>query len=125
VAIVVDSGALIGFERKNRLVVAFLETAQRQQIPIRTTSGVIAQVWRSGSRQASLARLLRGADERSIDPQSARRIGALLAVSGSFDVIDASVIDAAMNGDEILTSDPDDIIELARAAGKSVTVIAV
>jgi hypothetical protein len=41
------------------------------------------------------------------------------------DVIDAAVIDVATNGDEVLTSDPQDLAVLAYAAGKGLTIIKV
>jgi hypothetical protein len=124
-ALLLDAGALIGLDRGNRLVRAFLETAQRDQVPVRTTSAVVAQVWRDGARQASLARLLRGVDERPVDEQSSRRIGVLLGRSGSADVVDASLIDIALSGDELLTTDPADLQALARAAATMVTVIGI
>jgi hypothetical protein len=60
-----DAGALIGFERGNRTVIAFLETAQREHVPVRTTAAAVAQAWRSGARQARLIRLLRGVQPAS------------------------------------------------------------
>jgi acetyl-CoA carboxylase alpha subunit len=41
------------------------------------------------------------------------------------DVVDASLIDIALAGDELLTTDPADLVALARAAAKSVTVIGI
>jgi hypothetical protein len=122
-ALLVDAGGLIGYERRDRSVIAFIETAQRQQVPIRTTSGIVAQVWRNGAQQARLARLLKGIDERHIDADHGRSIGELLGVAGSVDVIDASLIDIALDGDEILTSDAGDLRVLAVAAGKRLVII--
>lgn len=124
-ALVLDTGALIAFDRANRTVVAFIELAQRSQIPVRTTTGAVAQAWRSGSRQARLARLLGGTDERSLDRATARRVGELLAVSGQTDVVDATIVDASVAGDEVLTTDPDDLVSLANAAGKRLMIIPV
>jgi hypothetical protein len=41
------------------------------------------------------------------------------------DVIDAAVIDVATNGDQVLTSDPQDLAVLADAAGNGLTIIKV
>lgn len=122
-AVVLDTGALIAVDRGDRTVVAFLESAQRDRVPVRTTSAAVAQAWRRGERQVRLVRLLRGVDERSLDPDAARRIGDLLARSETIDVVDGAVVDVAVSGDEILTTDPGDLADLADAAGKHLTII--
>lgn len=106
-------------------MVAFVADAQRNEVPVLTTSGVAAQVWRDPARQVSLSRLLRGVDERSVDPQVSRRIGALLRAAGTSDIVDASVVDISSDGDEVLTSDPDDIAVLATAAHRRLSIIAI
>jgi hypothetical protein len=70
----------------------------------------------------ALARLLRGVDERELTKARSRAIGVLLARAKRADVVDASLVDAANEGDELLTSDPDDIAKLAEAAGKTLVV---
>src|ERR671923_2550800 len=122
-AVVLDAGALISYDRGDRTVRALLESAQRERAPVRTSTGAVAQAWRSGARQVHLVRLLRGVDERSIDQSAARRVGQLLGAAATADVIDAAVVDLATNGDEVLTSDPQDLAVLANAAGKSLTII--
>lgn len=124
-AVVLDAGALIGYDRGDRTVRALLESAQRDREPVRTSTGAVAQAWRNGARQVHLVRLLRGVDERSIDQSAARRVGQLLGAAATADVIDAAVVDLATNGDEVLTSDPQDLAVLANAAGKSLTIIKV
>lgn len=121
-ALILDAGALIAFERGVQRAVASVGLAQHAGTPIHTTSGVVAQVWRGGGRQARLALLLRGIDERSLDEHASRRIGMLLGEAGSSDVVDASIVDIAIDGDEILTSDVADITSLADAAGKRLMI---
>ena len=121
-ALILDSGALIAVDRANREVTARLLKAHLDGIPVRTSAAVVAQVWRDGSRQARLARLVNTTDERTLDTAAARRIGLLLGAAGMADVVDASLIDLAEQGDEILTSDPDDIARLAHASGKQLFV---
>ncbi|MGH8901267.1 MAG: hypothetical protein ACRDYA_06190 [Egibacteraceae bacterium] len=53
------------------------------------------------------------------------RAGVLLSWTGGNDVIDATLVLLASDGDEILTSDPDDLRALAVAAGAHVELIAV
>jgi ribosomal protein L18 len=125
VALILDAGALIGFDRRNKRVVALLEHAQQNGIAVKTTTGCVAQVWRDGARQARLARLLFGVEERELSKSAARQVGLLLANSGSADVVDGSVIDIAADGDVIVTTDPTDLVALAKAAKKRLTIIPV
>ena len=60
-----------------------------------------------------------------VDDRLGRRAGVLLARSGTSDVVDASVICLAQDGDDILTSDPADLLDLARASGAHVGLIPV
>ena len=123
-ALVLDAGALIASERGDLRVTALLHSAERAQVPIRTSSAVVAQVCRGGPRQARLARALATVDERALDPERSRPIGVLLGLADMDDVIDASVVDIAVDGDENLTSNAEDIRALVRAAGRRVTVTA-
>lgn len=124
-ALLLDAGALIALDRGDRIVTAFLEDAQLLQVQVRTTSGTVAQVWRNGARQARLARVLTGVDEETLTTEVSRRVGLLLAAASTADVIDASLIDLANDGDEVLTSDPDDLAHLAEAAGKRLIIVPV
>ena len=90
-----------------------------------TNGGVVGQMWRGGGRQAPVARLLAGVDVAPIDDLLGRRAGTVLARSGRSDAIDASVVCLARDGDDILTSDPGDLRDLAQAAGIHVELIPV
>lgn len=120
--LVLDAGALVAFEKGDRTVRAFLEHAQRSGVDVRTTTAVVAQVWRDGVRQARLAVLLRGVLEIELTREECRAVGKLLGRSRGRDVPDASVVAAARDGDEILTSDPRDIQMLAEASGKNLII---
>lgn len=61
-------------DKKDRTVGAMLRVLQRDEVPVITSGGVVAQVWRDGSRQANLAKILSGVDVEAID--AARRSGA-------------------------------------------------
>ena len=122
-AMLLDAGALIAYERGAPVMRALLARAHDDETPVKTTSGVVAQVWRGGAGQARLAVLLRGVAELPLDPDASRRIGELLGVCGLADVVDASMVDIARSGDEILTSDTDDLVMLARAARKELVII--
>jgi hypothetical protein len=122
VSLVLDTGALIAYERGSPTVQAFLERAYRSGEDVRTPTGVVAQAWKGGPKQARLAKLLRGVDERELTGKQARSVGRLLARAAATDVIDGTVVDIANDGDEILTGDPADIRVLAAAAGKRLLV---
>jgi hypothetical protein len=107
--LVLDAGALLAWDRRDRAVAARLETARRRGLDLRTTAIVLAQVWRDGARQANLARLLKGTEVVAVDERLGREAGALLARSGTDDPIDATVVIVAAPGDRVLTSDPGDI----------------
>lgn len=60
VTAVLDSGALIAIDRRERAVGAKLRILRIRGAPLRTSAAAVAQVWRNGSRQANLARVLAG-----------------------------------------------------------------
>lgn len=81
---------------------------------MRTSAGVVAQAWRDGRAQANLARVLAGVAVAAIDDTSSRRIGELLAASGTADLVDAHIALLTTPGDRVLTSDRGDIDALLR-----------
>lgn len=121
-SLLLDAGALIAYGRGSRTAQAFIERAYRRSDDVRTTTAIVAQVWRGDPRQARLARLLRGVDERELTCGQARLVGRLLRHAGTADVVDGTLVDIANDGDEVLTSDPGDISRLAAAARKRLIV---
>jgi hypothetical protein len=124
--LVLDAGAFVAVERGDRDVVSLVKRERLAGRPPVTSGGVVAQVWRGGrGRQAELARLLAGVHVAAVDDQLGRRAGMLLARSGHSDAIDATVVCLAADGDDILTSDPGDLLALAEAAEIHVELIPV
>jgi hypothetical protein len=124
--LVLDAGAFVAVERGDRDVVALVKRERLAGRPPVTNGGVVAQVWRGGhGRQVPVARLLAGVEVSPIDDRLGRRAGILLARVDHTDAIDAAVICLAADGDDILTSDPDDLRALAEAAGIHVELIPV
>ena len=121
---VLDVGALVAIERRSRMVGTLLDNADAPPEVV-TSAAVVAQVWRNGSRQANLARMLRGFDIRSLSSRAGRRVGELLAITSTTDVIDAHVALLTRNDDVVLTSDPDDIERLVATLGVAAAVIKV
>ena len=110
--VVLDAGALVAIDRKDRRVGALLRVAQASRIPVRTSAGAVAQVWRNGARQANLARALAGVDVVAINRRVGRQIGELLGHSKTADVVDGHVALLTGPGDTVLTSDTADLQHL-------------
>lgn len=117
--VTLDAGALIALLRGDRRMIALLDLAQKRGRTFRVPAGVVAQVFRDGSRQAVLTRFLRSDDVQVVplDDPLARACGELCGLVGSTDVIDASVVLVARQHDDaIVTSDPDDLQRLSPRA---------
>ena len=121
--LVFDAGALISLERDERASWVRLKAAfLRGEIPL-TNAAVLGQVWRGGPRQARLSQALAGIEVRPLDESLGRSAGELLAVSQQADLIDASIVLIAHDGDEIVTTDSVDLKPLAMASGRHVELI--
>jgi predicted nucleic acid-binding protein len=110
--LILDTGALIALERGDERMRALLRRALDHGIRIGVPTGVIAQAWRGGPRQARVARLLGdpGVDLLALDDVMARAVGLLCGRSGHADVVDVHVVLVArQRGDTVVTSDPDNL----------------
>lgn len=121
--LVLDTGALIAFERGDRQVAALVEATRRRKDRVATSSGCVAQAWRDGARQALLARLLAGTVEHPLHPGDARSVGELCVASGTSDVVDAHLALLADDHDRVVTSDPDDLRTLLQARTSAARII--
>jgi predicted nucleic acid-binding protein len=120
-----DTGALIAAERDSRSVWRLhrrmIERGMQPTLP----TVVLGQVWRGGP-QARLSRLVNGCRIEPFTESQARAAGAALAASDGHDLVDAAVVVTALaRGDLIVTSDPDDLLRIASAIGRSVEVYVV
>ena len=122
---VLDAGALVAVDRRDRTIGAQLRVLQQQGTPIRASSAVVGQVWRDGRKQANLARVLAGVGIEALGKDDGKRIGELLALASATDVVDAHVALMAADADLVLTSDPADIRKLLQARKISARVQAV
>jgi hypothetical protein len=110
-----DAGALVGFDRNKRLVVSIVRRALEKGVALAVPAGVVGQAWRDGRRQVRLARLLASpvVSIETLDDGRARAAGQLCGVTGTSDVIDASVVLCARSrGHGVLTSDVEDLRRL-------------
>ena len=101
---------------------AAVRLAQEEADELRTHAMVLAQAWRDGSKQATLARLLAAVYVHPLDESTGRRAGELLAKAKMTDPIDAAVVLFARDGEIVLTGDVDDIERLARAAKRRLVI---
>ncbi len=110
-----DAGALLAADRNDRLMVALHRRALQRRVVPTVPAPVLAQAWRGGP-QPSLAWLLSGCRVEDMDERRARAAGALCGAARTSDVVDATVVAGAVaRGDAVLTSDPRDLRQLARA----------
>lgn len=110
-----DAGALIAFERNEQRIRLLIHEARTEKLEIAVPAGVVAQAWRDGRRQVRLARLLRSKQVMVVplDDVRAREAGQLCGVTGTSDVIDASVVLCArVRKHRVATSDADDLRRL-------------
>lgn len=121
-SLILDAGALSALDRNDRAMWRRVKAAQLAGELPRSHGGVVGQVWR-GARHARLAQALAGAEIRPVDQSLGRAAGELLARAKGRDVIDAALVLLAVDGDQIVTSDLDDIERLASASGRHVELV--
>ncbi len=119
-AIIYDSGALIAAEKNNRAFVAQHETLLAARVRPLVPAGVLAQVWNTRPSSAILHRVLRGCEILPLTEDRAKGAADLCHRAGSSDVVDASVVLAAVEHLDapILTDDLGDIGKLVAASGR-------
>lgn len=121
-ALVLDAGGLIAIDRLDRKVGAILRIVQQENLPVRTSAAVVAQVWRNGARQANLARVLAGVDSAPLDGTTGKLVGEILAGSATADVVDGHLGFIVRTGDTVVTSDVADIRRILSARKTDATV---
>jgi predicted nucleic acid-binding protein len=112
--VVLDAGAFIALERRDRTMVALVRLLIEKGTPLITSAGVVAQVWRDGGgRQVPVAYLLRRTSVAPIDYRIARVIGRVLGESRTNDPIDAHIVLLARERNwPVLTSDAEDLLAI-------------
>jgi hypothetical protein len=112
-----DTGVLIAAERGDNATWLRHERFLQLGTVLTVPAPVLAQVWRGGSRQALLTRLLAGCEVEPMTAEHARAVGALLGAARHDDVVDGTVVEGAVRRrDVIVTADPVDIRRLVAAA---------
>jgi predicted nucleic acid-binding protein len=109
--VVLDAGAFIAAERRDGVMTELTRRFAEDETPLVTSAGVVAQVWRGGSRaQVPIAFLLRRTTVVDLTQPVAKVIGRMLGATRTRDPIDAHVVLLARErGWPVLSSDPDDL----------------
>ena len=119
-----DSGALIAGDRNDRRMWALHVGFIAEEVVPAVPAPVVAEAWRGGSRQASLARMLAGCDIEEMTADQARRVGELAGRADHEDVVDVAVVEGATRRDDdvILTSNESHIRKIIKATGKRIRI---
>jgi hypothetical protein len=113
-----DTGALVAAERNNRQMWALHAGYLAEEVIPTVPAPVLAEAWRSGSRQASLSRFLRMCDTEPMGEGQAKNVGVLAGRSDHDDIADVCVVEGAVRrGDAVVTSNATHIRRIAEAAG--------
>jgi predicted nucleic acid-binding protein len=110
-----DAGGLIALDRNDRRVLVLVARAAETGARITIPATALAQVTHHPQRQARLARLVRQptTDVVPLDRVDATNVGRLLSASATADITDAHVVICARRaGQQVVTSDPDDLTNL-------------
>ena len=110
-----DAGGLIALEHNNRRVFSILNTALEDGDRIIVPATALAQVIRNPAKQVRLWRMIQfdRTEVVPLDGSHAQAVGALLARTGTSDIVDAHVVICAQAGGyAVITSDPLDLRRL-------------
>ena len=113
--ITLDAGGLIALDRDDRRVLVLLARAREIGARVTVPATALAQAIRQPQRQARLTRLVRQptTDVVPLDRVDATNVGRLLSTSATADIADAHVVICARRaGQQVVTSDPDDLRKL-------------
>lgn len=109
-SVVVDAGALIAFEKRNRTMIRIAQSLLADRAVIVTSAGVVAQVWRDPAKQGALAYFMAHVRVVDLSLVVARHLGRMMAIAKTSDVVDAHVVHLAREHRcAVLTSDPLDL----------------
>ena len=111
-----DACWLISLDRNDRRVLTLVARAAERGMRITIPATALAQAIRNPARQARLSRLIRqaGTDLIPLDGPGATAVGLLLARTATADIVDAHVVICAQRaGQAVVTSDADDLMEIA------------
>lgn len=122
--VVYDAGALLAAERGDDRMRALHRRFLLHGISPNVPAPVLTQVWRNGSRQANLNRVLKGCAVLPTDEVVAKEAGVLLMLSCTADAVDAIVVATAVKlAATVVTSDPKDLLALSDSAAAHLGIV--
>ena len=118
-----DTGALIAADRNDRRMWALHAGFLALEVSPTVPTPVLAEAWRGGPRQASLARFLALCTTESLTEEQAKVVGALAARADHDDIVDVTVVEGAVRRrDAVVTSNPTHIRKIAHAVRSRITI---
>jgi hypothetical protein len=90
-----DTGALIASERNDRRMWALHAGFLAEEVVPTVPAAVLAEAWRGGPRQASLARFLALCEIEPLTKAQARAVGVLAGRADHRDIVDITVVEGA------------------------------
>jgi hypothetical protein len=112
-----DTGALLAAERNDRRMWALHAGFLSEEIVPVVPAPVLAEAWRGGSRQASLARLLALCEIEPMTERQAKDVGVLAGRAAHDEVVDVTVVEGAIRRRHaVVTSNATHIRKIANAA---------
>jgi predicted nucleic acid-binding protein len=111
-----DRGALIALERRRDAMRKVYAAAIAAGFPITVPTVVVTEWWRAGFLEKERLAILRSVHVEPLFEHIARLAGAALGLTRGAGAIDAIVMaSAALRGDTLYTSDPNDLEALQQA----------
>jgi hypothetical protein len=118
-----DTGALVAAERNDRRMWALHAGFLAEDVVPVVPAPVLAEAWRGGPRQASLARLLALCEVEPMTEAQARDVGLLAGKAAHDNVVDVAVVEGALRRRHaVVTSDEGHLRRIAKAAGAEVHI---
>src|SRR5438128_4737805 len=91
-----DTGALVAAERNDRRMWALHAGFLAEEVVPVVPAPVLAEAWRGGPRQASLARLLALCAVEAMTEVQGREVGVLAGKAAHDDIVDVTVVEGAV-----------------------------
>ena len=118
-----DTGALVSADHNDRRMWALHAGLLAEEVSPTVPAPVLAEAWRGGSRQASLARFLALCSLESMSEQQAKSVGVLAGKADHDDIVDVTVVEGAIRRhDAIVTSNHSHIPKITDAVSARITI---
>lgn len=118
-----DTGALIAGERNDRRMWALHAGLLAEEVVPVVPAPVLAEAWRGGARQASLARLMALCRVEVMTEGQARQVGVLAGQARHDDIVDVTVVEGAIRrGDAVVTSNRAHLARISDAARRKIVI---